>query len=164
MNEWRKKVEETIELLCREFPQCFVQFERQRRPLKVGILDDILARLGDRIDRQQLGPALRFYVNNVFYRRAQRAGVPRIDLDGNESGTVSEADAASAAAAVAQHKATRMARKQQTVAPPVETPPVEPVPTEEVVSAPPPAPEPVKRLAGLSELREAAKRRKAAMA
>src|SRR4051794_21630536 len=90
MNEWRKKVEQTIELLCREFPQCFVQFERQRRPLKVGILADILARLGDRIERQQLGPALRFYVSNVFYRRAQRAGVPRIELDGNPAGTVSE--------------------------------------------------------------------------
>jgi sRNA-binding protein len=57
-------------------------FERPRRPLSVGILDDILARLGDRIERQQLGPALRFYTGNVFYRRAQRAGTPRIDLDG----------------------------------------------------------------------------------
>ena len=42
--------------------------------------------------------------------------------------------------------------------------PVQPAPAEEIVSAPLPAAEPAKRLAGLSELREAAKRRKAAMA
>jgi hypothetical protein len=36
----------------------------------------------DKNRRQQLGPALRFYTGNVFYRRAQRAGAPRIDLDG----------------------------------------------------------------------------------
>ena len=41
MNEGRTKVEQTIELLCREFPRCFVMFERQRRPLKVGIVEDI---------------------------------------------------------------------------------------------------------------------------
>jgi hypothetical protein len=46
----------------------------------------------------------------------------------------------------------------------VEPTPVEPVLTAEVVSAPLPAPQPAKRLAGLSDLREAAKRRKAAMA
>ena len=135
-------------MLCREFPQCFVMFERPRRPLNVGILDDILARLGDRIERQQLGPALRFYTGNVFYRRAQRAGTPRIDLDGNESGTVSEADAASAAAAVSQHKAARRAKQPKTAGP------LEPAPTA-VVSAPQPPAEPAKRLAGLSDLREA---------
>jgi sRNA-binding protein len=123
-------------------------FERPRRPLSVGILDDILARLGDRIERQQLGPALRFYTGNVFYRRAQRAGTPRIDLDGNESGTVSEADAASAAAAVSQHKAARRAKQPKTAGP------LEPAPTA-VVSAPQPPAEPAKRLAGLSDLREA---------
>jgi sRNA-binding protein len=36
-------------MLCREFPQCLFLFERQRRPLKVGIRADILARLGDRV-------------------------------------------------------------------------------------------------------------------
>jgi len=67
---------------------------------------------------------------------------------GNESGTVSEADAASAAAAVSQHKAARRAKQPKTAGP------LEPAPTA-VVSAPQPPAEPAKRLAGLSDLREA---------
>jgi ProP effector len=97
-------------MLCREFPQCLFLFERQRRPLKVGIRADILARLGDRVEPRQIGAALRFYTSDTEYRRAQRAGAPRIDLDGNQCGTVSEADAASAAAEVAKRK-TAAAKK-----------------------------------------------------
>ena len=81
---------------------------------------------------------------------------PRIDLDGNESGTVSEADAASAARDVAGRKAAAAAKKQQTI-----HPPIEPALTPEIVAAPPSPAEPPKRPAGLSDLREAAKRRKA---
>ena len=68
------------------------------------------ARLGDRVEPRQIGAALRFYTSDTEYRRAQRAGAPRIDLDGNQCGTVSEADAASAAAEVAKRK-TAAAKK-----------------------------------------------------
>ena len=176
MDVQREQIDQTIELLCREFPNCFVQFERRRRPLKIGISYDILARLGDRIDRELLGRALRYYTWNTFYRLSQQPGAPRIDLDGNESGTVSEADAASAARDVAQRAKTK---QQQTLrTPPIEASPlkpssaaidevssrtaaIEPKLTPEILLAPPPPAEPPKRPASLSDLREAAKRRKA---
>ena len=154
MDVQREQINQTIELLCREFPACFVQFERRRRPLKVGIVDDIQARLGDQVDRELLRRALRFYVGNLHYRMAQQPGAPRIDLAGNACGTVSEADAISAAKDVARRAET----KQQQM---LRTPPIEPEITPAIVSAPPPAESP-KRPAGLSDLREAAKRRKAA--
>jgi sRNA-binding protein len=80
----------TIELLCERFPRTFFQYERRRVPLKVGISDDVAAVLGDAIDRGLLGAALGFYTHNLFYRKAQKAGVPRIDLDGNPAGSVSK--------------------------------------------------------------------------
>jgi sRNA-binding protein len=162
-------------------------FERRRRPLKIGIVDDIVAALGDKVDRQLLGPALRFYTSNLHYRMSQQLGAPRIDLDGNASGTVSEADAISAAADVATRK-TALAQKKQPAChtPPIEASPlkpsstaiaqpsgygsdevssrgaaIEPKLTPEILLAPPPPAEPPKRPASLSDLREAAKRRKA---
>ena len=155
MDVQREQINQAIELLCHKFPACFVQFERRRRPLKVEIVDDIQARLGDRIDRELLGRALRYYTRNTFYRMSQQPGAPRIDLDGNESGTVSEADAASAARDVAGRKAAAAKKQQQTV-----RPPPGPEFTPEIVAAPPPPAEPP-RPASLSDLREAAKRRKA---
>src|SRR4051794_11990494 len=151
MNKRHTQVHQTLELLCREFPKCFVLYEIRRRPLKVGILNDILARLGDRIDREQLGLALRVYVVNRHYRKSQQPGAPRIDLDGNESGVVSEAEGARAAADVAKHtKAAAAIRKQTAVRQP------DPVLTPEMVVKPAP---PSKRL-GLSDLRQAARQRR----
>ena len=80
---------------------------------------------------------------------------PRIDLDGNESGTVSEADAASAARDVAGRKAAAAAKKQQTI-----HPPIEPALTR-LRSGTAFACGASKASCGLSDLREAAKRRKA---
>ena len=150
---------ELIELLCQRFPSCFAQFERRRRPLKVGIIDDLLGALGAQVERKQLSAALRLYVGNLHYRAAQTAGAMRIDLNGNPAGTVSEADAASAAADVADRKAKAAARRQEAMRivpstvmtvddPEVHIPPVEPA------IAPP------KRLS-LADLRAAAARRKA---
>jgi ProP effector len=162
MDVQREQINQAIELLCHKFPACFVQFERRRRPLKVGIVDDIQARLGDRIDRELLGRALRYYTRNTFYRMSQQPGAPRIDLDGNESGTVSEADAANAAKDVAARKAALAQRKPLAVhKPPSEPEQIGSPPIPELV--PPPAPEAAKRLS-LADLRAAAQRRKVAAA
>ena len=142
---------EILELLCRRFPNCFAMLESRRRPLKLGIHDDILAALGDQVDPTQLGQALRIYVSNLRYRMMQKEGAPRIDLNGDECGAVSEADAAGAAADVARRKAKAIARRQEALRLPKPVPVIEP----------PPPPEPPKR-ASLADLRAAAARRKAA--
>ena len=136
----KNQIDEAIAVLCREFPKCFVMFERRRRPLKLGIHLDIIAALGERIDRRLLRQALRFYTSNIHYRASQKPGVRRIDLYGNACGAVSEADAQSAARDVAARKTRKRAEPEITPAPP----------------APPPAP----KRDGLAALREAAKRRR----
>jgi sRNA-binding protein len=45
---------EILELLCQRFRRAFFMFEQRRRPLKIGIIDDILAVLGGQVDRAQL--------------------------------------------------------------------------------------------------------------
>ena len=110
MSITRTRIDKVIELLCAHFPNCFVQFERRRRPLKLRIDCDITERLGDQIDRKLLSVALRFYVRNVHYGNSQQAGAPRIDLDGNQVGEVSEEDALTAAADVRARRTAHKAR------------------------------------------------------
>lgn len=155
MNISRKDIDAAIELLCERFPHAFIMFERKRVPLKIGIHGDIVAILGDTLDHNLLGPALRFYTANLYYRRAQKEGVARIDLNGEPAGTVSEADALSAARDVAGRMAALQARKRS-------TPPVTAAPASAPETVPPaPPPSPPKR-DGLASLREAARRRKEA--
>ena len=129
--------------LAERFPKCFTAFQKKRKPLKIGIHGDIADQFGDTVDRKTLALALRLYTGNVFYRMAQREGVPRFDLDGEPCGTVSEEDAQSAARDVTLARAKRKH--------------LEPKP----VAKSPPSPPPRKPL-GLAELRAAALQRKAA--
>ena len=142
MSTTRKQIDEALELLCARFPKCFVMFERRRRPLKLGIHLDIIAALGERIDRRLLRQALRFYTSNIHYGASQKPGVPRIDLYGNACGAVSEADAQSAAKDVATRKTRKRPRAEPEITPA------------------PPAPPPAPKRDGLAALREAAKRRR----
>ena len=124
--------------------------------LKLGIHHDILAILGDAIDRKLLGAAMQHYCCNLFYRMSQKEGAPRIDLNGDPAGTVSEADALSAARSVILARAALRERKRIEIKPET-APEIAPPPP------PPPPPQPPKRL-GLADLRAAALRRKAAAA
>ena len=81
------------------------------------------------------------------YQYAVKAGAPRIDLDGNAAGHVSEEEAEHARRSVAGLKAMRSPKKAVAV----------------VVAAPPVPPKPPPK-DGLSALREAEQRRKASMA
>ena len=156
----RKQIDAAIELLCARFPACFVMLQYRRRPLKVGINADLVAALGEEVDRRLLGAALRDYTRNLHYRLAQKPGVARIDLDGKPVGEVSEADAAHAAADVAAHRAAAIRKRQENYRKPALP---EPAPA---TAAPAPEPEPAlaapappKRL-GLADLREAAAARR----
>jgi ProP effector len=184
MSTTRKQIEATIALLCERFPKCFVMFERRRVPLKVGIRDDIIAILGDQIDRQLLNAAMQYYCNNFHYRRSQKPGALRFDLDGNPCGEVSEEHAAGAAKDIAARKIAQAKKKQEafrpkpdantritiepetaasrtTLDPEPEALPritIEPEPDPETAASPPTPP---KQRDGLARLRAAAQRRKA---
>lgn len=124
-----------IDLLVHRFPKAFAWHELRRRPLKVGIHDDILAAFNGTVTPAELSKALRVYVTNKIYRSRLKAGATRIDLDGNPAGVVT---AEQARAFVDKPKPARSP-----------APPSSPAP-----------PAPTKR-DGLADLRAAAQRRKA---
>ena len=103
---WIEHREETlalITLLAERFPACFAIFERRRRPLKVGINQDIIAAVG--LAPDELGRALRRYTQADGYLAKLRAGAARIALDGQAAGAVTEDEAKAAAALLAKRKA-----------------------------------------------------------
>ena len=52
MSTTYQDIDVVLELLCERWPGCFVMYEAKRRPLKVGIRDDIAAQL---VARSRLG-------------------------------------------------------------------------------------------------------------
>jgi ProP effector len=111
-----------LTLLAERFPQTFPADPKQRRPLKVGIADDLAAALGGVISRRQLAFALAGYCDSVAYLKNCTIGAERVDLAGNAVGTVTATQAAHASAKlVAKEKAKKAATKPQP--PPAEAPP-----------------------------------------
>ena len=131
----------TIARLAATFPQCFAVYQLRRRPLKVGIHHDIIAKV--EIDPRELRRALRLYVHNDGYLRGMRVGIPRIDLDGNPVGAVTAEQAKQAADELKRRKPTT-GKQNGSATPRVSTTPRPPRIT-------------------LSDLREAAARRRQAV-
>lgn len=76
--------------LCKLFPKTFIT-EGEIRPLKVGIINELLAsplfaQFG--ASRNMVRRAVRFYATSTQYLNAVKEGAVRIDLDGNDSDTV----------------------------------------------------------------------------
>ncbi|MGP1924558.1 MAG: RNA chaperone ProQ [Arsenophonus sp. NEOnobi-MAG3] len=80
---------EIIAFLAQRFPHCFIA-EGDARPLKIGIFQDIVARLTeeDGISKTQLRSALRMYTSSWRYLYGVKEGVKRVDLDGNDCGVL----------------------------------------------------------------------------
>jgi ProP effector len=96
--------------LAERFPNAFFLFEKRRRPLKIGIFDDILARLDGAIEPGELEVGLSFYCNNWAYLKNCDEGIARVDLDGQPCGAVSAADAEYAKRKLDAHNTKRAAR------------------------------------------------------
>jgi sRNA-binding protein len=141
---WNAAAIDTLLQFRQRFPQTFARLnDRRRRPLKIGIRDDITAAIPD-LAPIEIGRALRLYCSDLRYHRACIDGADRIDLDGNVAGAVTTAQAENAKATIAgiEAKLAQRRRRSATSAP-----------------AAPPAP---KRLS-LADLRAAAAARKPAM-
>jgi ProP effector len=85
-----------IALLADAFPKCFSVYELRRRPLKVGIHQDILAALDGTITPAELRNALGVYCSNPGYLSHMLKGAWRLDLDGEPAGGVTAAEEADA--------------------------------------------------------------------
>ncbi|WP_024560727.1 RNA chaperone ProQ, partial [Franconibacter pulveris] len=82
---------EVIAFLAERFPQCF-SAEGEARPLKIGIFQDLVARVEGEMNlsKTQLRSALRLYTSSWRYLHGIKAGATRVDLDGNPCGELDE--------------------------------------------------------------------------
>ena len=94
---WRnKKAQALRNLLVETFPNCFSPKRTPKRPLKIGIIHDIIAALPE-TGVIRLRFALADYTGGPTYLENVIAGAERIDLQGNPCGVVTEPEAAHAA-------------------------------------------------------------------
>ncbi|MEY9626258.1 ProQ/FINO family protein [Sinorhizobium fredii] len=138
----RRSPSALIRYLSERWPGAFDA--KAPKPLKIGIRDDIRA-VDDDLSDEELSRALRVYARTGTYLATLRAGVKRVDLDGNHSGEVSEAEAATAQAWLR----ARLAKEEATQLP---EPKAEPEPSlKPALNRTPsrPAKLPAERLAGI---------------
>jgi sRNA-binding protein len=165
MPDERKRPEPAVEavltLLCELFPKAFARYEARRRPLKIGIYDDLITALDGAVTVAELSAALRVYCTNRVYRNRLIAGAPRFDLAGNVCGEVSpeQARAVLPKPKPAQKVASSPPPKPKPRPPkPPPPPPPEPLPPAAAVKLPSSVAA-VRRMS-LADLRAAARRRK----
>jgi sRNA-binding protein len=93
---WNAACIEVLLLLRQKFPSAFARLNaHKRRPLKIGIHNDLAAAFPD-LDPVEIGRALHWYCGDLRYHRACADGAERIDLSGNVAGTVTTAQAENA--------------------------------------------------------------------
>ena len=110
--EERQKHEAAIRTLAERWPKCFAVDEKRRRPLKIGIAEEVRALLPD----VNVSAALAYYAHNANYLKALVAGAVRIGLDGEPAGTVTVAQEAHARLELARRE-TKRETKQRDAAP-----------------------------------------------
>ena len=115
---------EVIAFLAERFPQCF-SAEGEARPLKIGIFQDLVERVGGEMNlsKTQLRAALRLYTSSWRYLYGVKAGAIRVDLDGNPCGELEEQHIAharqqleEAKARVQTQRAAQQAKKREAAA------------------------------------------------
>jgi sRNA-binding protein len=93
-----------IDVLAKHYPSVFaLEGWQTHKPLKVGIDKDIDA--AGIMPAEDIGPALRLYVQRLMYQRALAAGGSRYGLDGEPCGEVTAKHAAEAAVVAAHIEA-----------------------------------------------------------
>ena len=101
-----------IQMLAENYPKCFFETARYRRPLKKNIVAD-LEREGFPVAPELLSASIDRYMSNYSYQyNQQQAGTKRVDLNGAEVGTVSEPEAIAAQTKVSEIRAAQEAQKQ----------------------------------------------------
>jgi ProP effector len=109
-----KDINEVLEFLYQEFPQCFKQKDGIK-PLKVGIFKDIAERIegSEKVSKTQVRQALRKYTSNWRYLEAVTKSEFRIDLDGNQAEKVEQEHIDHAQKALEESRAKMAKRKKQ---------------------------------------------------
>jgi len=105
---------EVIAFLAERFPQCF-SAEGEARPLKIGIFQDLVARVEGEMNlsKTQLRSALRLYTSSWRYLHGIKAGAARVDLDGNPCGELDEQHVEHARVQLEEAKARVQAKRAE---------------------------------------------------
>lgn len=77
-----------LEWLYITYPRCFFRDEEQRRPLKIGIREELRTKLPQGISHGRLKQALYAYTACETYNKRLISGTERIGLDGEVAGIV----------------------------------------------------------------------------
>lgn len=85
------KSKDIIAYLAEQFPECF-SVSGDAKPLKIGIFEDLAARLADddKVSKTRLRTALRHYTNSWRYLRSVKVGSQRVNLAGEPVAAVEE--------------------------------------------------------------------------
>lgn len=87
------KSREVIARLAQMFPNCFFTDRAKIRPLKIGILDDLVAATANDenpLSKTQLRHAVKMYTSSWQYLGVCKAGSVRVALDGSDAGIIEE--------------------------------------------------------------------------
>lgn len=88
----RQHAEHVRALLVHRFPKCFAGQGEPKKPLKIGIGLDVLLMMPE-LSGYSIGVALEDYTWGRRYCESMKVGAPRIGLDGEEDGAVTESEA-----------------------------------------------------------------------
>ena len=105
---------EVIAFLAQSFPNCF-SVEGEARPLKIGIFQDLAARLEDdeRVSKTLLRSTLRHYTNSWRYLYSIKEGEHRVDLDGNPDEVIQKEHADHARQQLEESKAKAAEKRRE---------------------------------------------------
>ncbi|MFT6984993.1 MAG: ProP effector [Psychromonas sp.] len=104
-----------ITFLTEQFPLCFTAAKTEAKPLKIGIFQELAARLEneERVSKTQLRSALRQYTLSWRYLHCIKQSVKRVDLDGIEGDEVSAEHAEHALKTLKESKDKAFANKKK---------------------------------------------------
>jgi sRNA-binding protein len=146
-----------IAMLAQRFPAAFVVYEQRRKPLKIGVRNDIVAAL-PHLDPRRLQRALQVYTSTSGYLSAMHAEAARVDLSGGCAGTVTVEDAAVAKARLVARIAKQKQRKaERSKAEKAQKAAAQIAPKPVAKAEPKPEPKPASMGDSLKALREAAR-------
>lgn len=96
----QKTIDPVVHLIARlqkHFPKAFPKSPLPKVPLKVGILDDVIAKSREvKISESDIKLAVKTWCRSKRYWSVIKSGAARIDLDGNEVGVVQDFEAGQA--------------------------------------------------------------------
>ena len=117
----RDEIENVARMLYDNYPKCFFENPRHRRPMKKDIAMDVINDKSFDVAPEMIHAAVDWYKSHLGYHIASStAGTKRIGLDGKDAGTVTESEAIAEQQEAARINKMIAEQRSSTVSSPVE--------------------------------------------